>query len=287
MNEAIKTVATTLLLLGTTITAGWAAGTGDAGPSAPAAPSAPSAAAPSPAPAAAPARPYYYQYSLLQFHAFPNYQAFDKDIFKVFFERISSSKYADDYFFLGVTSSHERNWDSNVAALYFKYAPCLDLDHVFNTKILPVVGDTYLTVQVNAGDLDYYKTVYLAGVAVDAPALPNYGRLRAYALVRKEDTNRTTHQFTVMWAQPFTTGTLKWVFAGWGAHWNSDDVPDIVKFEPQLRLRLSSFFGENHFLSNGIIGTELEFSHHYQYEDGKDGPEDWVINPSIFYAIPF
>jgi hypothetical protein len=212
------------------------------------------------------------------------------------FERISSGKYADDYFFFGANSAHEglnadhkRNYDETVGTLYFKYAPCLNLDHVFDADLVPFLGDTYLSVQVNAGDrMDLsLNTVYLGGIAFDIPNLPNFGRCRLYALVRQEETMDTTHQFTIMWAQPFKTGKLNWVFAGWGAHWANDNVDDVIKFEPQLRLRLNSFVGENNFFYNGIIGTELEVSKNYLWDEQKMQLLGWEAQPSIFYAIPF
>lgn len=249
-------------------------------------------------PAQAPAlkAPYYFQYSLLQMHVFPDYQPYDQGLVKFMFERISTGRYADDYFFFGANSAHpganataKHEYDETVGTLYFKYAPCLNLDHVFDTDLVPWVGDTYLTVQMNAGDrMDLsLNSVYLAGVAVDVPDLPNYGRCRIYAMLRHEETMKMTHQVTVMWAQSFRAFDMNWVFAGWGAHWSNDNTSDVIKIEPQLRLRLNSFAGEKNFFYNGVLGIELEASKGYLYDAEKHELCDWKVNPSIFYGIPF
>lgn len=252
--------------------------------------------APAAAPSVVPKVPAYFQYSLLQMHMFPDYDPYDQGLVKLMFERISTGRYADDYFFFGANSAHpganatkKHEYDETVGTLYFKYAPCLNLDHVFDADLVPFIGDTYLTVQVNAGDrMDLsLNTVYLAGAAFDIPNLPNHGRCRIYGMVRQEETMKRTHQFTIMWAQPFKTGNLNWVFAGWGAHWSNDTVSDVIKFEPQLRLRMNSFVGENNFFYNGILGVELEVSKGYLFDEKKMELCDWKANPSIFYGIPF
>jgi len=236
-----------------------------------------------------PARRYFYQYTMLQTHAFPSYEPYDTGIVRLMFERIGTGRFGDDYFFLGVTSYNGENYSSKAGALYFKYAPCLSVDKVVGAKVVPFgfIGDLFLTGQMNSGDLPYLRTVWLYGIAWDIANLPNHGRWRFYALVRREDKNATTHQYTIMWAQPFNTGKIRWIFNGWGAHWDNDMIDDVVKFEPQLRVALSSFLAESNFLYGVHIGGELEVSHHYQVDPKTYEVCGWTVNPSIFCAIPF
>jgi hypothetical protein len=237
----------------------------------------------------APMVPYRYSYTMVQLHAFPNYQPLEKDIFKLMFERIGTFDYGDDYFFLGVNSDYGEDWSANTETLYFKYAPCLSLDKVFKKKVIPAdwLGDFFLTLQVNAGDLDYLRTVWLAGIAFDLGKLPYFGRCRFYALARKEDTMEATHQFTVMWAQPFYTGSQRWIFNGWGAHWDNDYTHDVMKFEPQLRYCLSNFLGKSNPFRDAHIGVELECSNHYLLDPETHKIRGWDLNPSVFFAWPF
>jgi nucleoside-specific outer membrane channel protein Tsx len=236
-----------------------------------------------------PPKRFFYTYTMLQMHAFPGYDPYDTGIVRLMFERIGTGRFGDDYFFLGVTSYNQENYSSKVGVLYFKYAPCLSIDKVIGAKVVPVnfIGDFFLTGQVNSGDLPYLQTVWLYGIAWDIAHLPNYGRCRFYALVRKEETNATTHQYTIMWAQPFNTGRIRWIFNGWAAHWDNDTTDDVMKFEPQLRIALSSFLAESNFLRNVHIGGELEISHHYQVDPKTHEVCGWTVNPSVFCAVPF
>lgn len=230
-------------------------------------------------------------YSMLQIHAFPNFDPYDKDIFKLFFDRIDDYQYGDDYFFLSVNSDYSEDWSANTETLYFKYAGNLSYKKVAGKSrwkpLMPGVRDVLMSVQVNSGDLEFLRTVWLGGAAIDIAGLPNYGVLRIYALVRQEDTQDLTHQVTVMWVQPFSTGGLNWVFNGWGAHWSNDTSHDVVKIEPQLRLRLSSFVGKKNIFYNAMIGTELEIGYHYLTDPETYELLDWKTNPSIFFAMPF
>lgn len=238
---------------------------------------------------AAPATPYKYSYTMVQLHAFPDYQPLDKDIFKLMFERIGTFDYGDDYFFLGVNSDYSEDWSVNTETLYFKYAPCLSIDKVLGTKVIPTeyLGDTFLSLQVNSGDLEYLRTVWLAGLAVDLGKLPYFGRCRLYALARKEETMKLTHQVTVMWAQPFFLGNQRMIFNGWGAHWGSDFTTAVMKFEPQLRYTLSNVLRKSNPLYDAHIGVELECSYHYLLDPVTHEIRDWDYNPSVFMAWPF
>jgi hypothetical protein len=233
--------------------------------------------------------PYRYTYTMLQVHAFPHYEPWGSDTIKAMFERIGTFTYGDDYFFLSVTSDHEDDWSANTGTLYYKYAPCLSLDKVFGTEIVPLdyVGDTFLTVQANSGDHPELglRTVWLGGVAFDVAKAPYYGRWRLYLLARQEESMRMTHQITLMWAQPFYVGNWRFIFNGWGAHWDNDTELDVMKFEPQLRFCLSNVLGKGNFLYDAHLGAELEMSHHYQPDLDHPGEVmDWVFNPSVFVA---
>jgi hypothetical protein len=238
-------------------------------------------------------RPAAPGYSMLQIHAFPNFDPYGKDIYKLMFDRIDVYRYGDDYFFLGVNSDYESDWRATrTETLYFKYAGNLSAKKVAGRPVMKplfgsAVGDALLSVQINSGDLPYLRTVWLFGPAIDIAGLPKYGRLRFYFLVRKEDTQKTTHQVTAMWVQPFTFAKADWVFNGWGAHWSSDTTDDVVKFEPQLRLKLSSFLGEKNVLHSAMIGTELEVGYHYLSDPKTHELLDWRANPSVFFAMPF
>lgn len=236
-----------------------------------------------------PPRRYFYQYTMVQMHAFPGYEPYDTGIVRLMFERIGTGRFGDDYFFLGVASYNRENYSSKAGALYFKYAPCLSVDKVIGAKVVPLgfIGEFFLTGQMNSGDLPYLRTVWLYGIAWDIANLPNHGRCRFYALVRKEDQSARTHQYTMMWAQPFHIGKTRWIFNGWGAHWDNDTTADVVKFEPQLRIALSSFLAESNFLHGVHIGAELEVSHHYQVDPKTYEVCGWTTNPSVFCAIPF
>lgn len=230
-----------------------------------------------------------WEYSMLQLHAFPNFQPTDTDLFKLMFERVKTFRYGDDYFFLGVNSDYDNDWSARTETLYFKYAAQLSMSRCFNTWVrpLPFIRDTLWSFQVNSGDIEYLRTVWLTGIAFDIAGLPNYGWLRIYALARQEDTMDLTHQVTVIWVQPFEIGKWKFVFNGWGAHWDNDYIKDVIKFEPQLRLRLSNFVGKKNIFYNSVIGAELEIGHHYVLDPVTHELTDWECNPSIFYAMPF
>ncbi len=241
-------------------------------------------------PAAAPAG-NYGGYSMMQVHAFPNFSPTDKDLFKLMFDRIDNYRYGDDYFFLGVNSDYSEDWSANTETLYFKYAGNLSYKKVTKRPVMQPLygplGDVLASVQVNSGDLTYLRTVWLGGFGFDIAGLPNYGRLRFYTLVRKEDTQDLTHQITMMWVQPFSTGNIDWVFNGWAAHWSNDEVNDVIKIEPQLRLKLSSFLNKENIFYNSMIGAELEIGYNYLADPDTYELLHWKANPSVFFAMPF
>ena len=57
------------------------------------------------------------------------------------------------------------------------------------------------------------------------------------------------------------------LFNGWGAHWDNDTTSDVMKFEPQLRRLAPNAFPQKHLLHGVMVGAEIEFSHHYLFQE--------------------
>jgi nucleoside-specific outer membrane channel protein Tsx len=223
----------------------------------------------------------------------------NNDIWTLTVEHFSEWKYGDTFLFMDLET--EPTFRQTPAALYFEIAPRFSLDKILKQELIsaPFLGEVYLACQYNASDISYIPTSWLAGISVDFLGQPNFGFSNLSLFVKdcdrkgasKEEVpyqNDTSWQITFVWGQPFNIGPLQMEFNGFLDYWeeNSWTIKDktyrILLTEPQLRLKLSSFTGKDNFLSNSVVGTEVEISHHFFGEN-----EEWHVNPTLFFAVVF
>lgn len=223
----------------------------------------------------------FFSQTELQLHADLNRQPIDAAIWTATLEHVSEWSYGDNFLFLDIEG--QKDLKTQADTLYFEYAPRLSMDRIFKKKILPLafLGETYATVQYNDSDKNYINQVWLYGVSVDFDFQPNYGYSNLHLLVRDEETQDTAYQLTFAWGQPFKLAGLDCEFKGFADFWKNNDT-HVFLTEPQLRLNLSSFVGENHILSKATVGTELEFSHNF-----FSSTYGWEFNPTLFIAVTF
>ena len=221
------------------------------------------------------------------------------DIWTLTIAHFSEWKYGDTFFFMDIET--EPVFTQTPTAMYFEIAPRFSLDKIFNQDLIDskYFGEIYLTFQYNASDKDYIPTSWLYGLSFDFAGQPNHGFSNLSLLVKNCDRkgeftdqppyqNDMSWQITFAWGQPFNIGPLEMEFNGFVDYWkenslfNKGEAYRILLAEPQLRLNLSSFFGEGNFLSNSLVGTEVEISYHFF--DESDG---WRINPTLFFAVVF
>jgi len=247
----------------------------------------------------------YFKKTELQLHADVNRMTpyvgpnDDNDIWTLTLEHYSEWKYGDTFLFVDCESKPSFKRDPDT--VYFEIAPRFSLDNLLKQKIFPApfLGETYLAFQYNASDQDFIATSLLYGISIDFLGQPNYGFSNLSLYVKDSDRkdasdnnppyqNDTSWQITFVWGQPFNIGPLQMEFNGFLDYWqeNSYDQKDetypILLTEPQLRLKLSSLVGKDAFLSNSVVGTEIEISYHFFNEN--DG---WRINPTLFFALTF
>lgn len=223
----------------------------------------------------------------------------NNDIWTLTAEHYSEWKYGDTFLFMDLET--QPTFRQTPAAMYFEIAPRFSLDKILKQELIPspFLGEVYLAFQYNGADVSYIPTSWLAGVSIDFLGQPNYGFSNLSLFVKdcdrkgafKEDIpyqNDTSWQITFVWGQPFSLGPLQMECNGFLDYWeeNSWEIKDktyrILLTEPQLRLKLSSFVGKDNFLSNSVLGTEVEISHHFFGEN-----EAWRINPTLFFAVVF
>ena len=223
----------------------------------------------------------YFSSTELQLHADFDRQPLGSDIWTVTVEHFSEWKYGDNYFFLDIEGKPDFKTEADI--LYFEYAPRFSLDNLFDKKLLPGkrLGELYATVQYNDSDRDFINQVWLYGVSIDFSGQPNYGFSNLQFLIREEETQATSYQITFAWGQLFSLGNWQFAFNGFADYWQNDGG-HVFLAEPQLRLLLSNFVGEDHFLANTVVGTEIEISRDFF---GKN--YGWEINPTIFFSFPF
>ena len=223
----------------------------------------------------------------------------DNDIWTLTIEHFSEWKYGDTFLFMDIESVP--NFKRDPDTIYFEIAPRFSLNNILKQDILPLpfFGETYLAFQYNASDKDFIPTSFLYGISFDIKGQPNYGFANISLMIKDSDRknafknkipyqNNTSWQITLAWGQPFSIGPLHMEFNGFLDYWeeNSIDRKDItyrtLLTEPQLRLNLSSLVGKGNFLSNSVVGTEVEISYHFFNEN--DG---WRVNPTLFFAVTF
>jgi nucleoside-specific outer membrane channel protein Tsx len=223
----------------------------------------------------------YFSMTEIQLHADFDREPIKSDIWTLTVEHFSEWKYGDNFYFLDIESKPD--FETQADSLYFEYAPRFSLDKMFNTKILPgkSLGELYATVQYNDSDRVFINQVWLYGISFDFAGQPNFGFSNIHLLVREEQTQKTSYQFTFVWGQPFHLGTWEFSFNGFLDYWE-DDEKQVLLTEPQLRVSLSNFVGKDNFLSKASIGTEIEISQNFF---GKD--YGWEVNPTVFFVFPF
>jgi len=228
----------------------------------------------------------FYSNTELQLHTDPNRKTSDaaskKDIFTVTFDHFSEWTYGDNYFFLDIEGKDD--FSSDADTLYFEYAPRLSLDRVLKKeKLLDLdfISETYATVQYNNSDRAFINRVWLSGVSFDLNFQPNFGFSNISFMIRNEATQDASYQITYVWGQPFVIDSLDLNFKGFMDIWENDKET-VVLTEPQFRLNLSSFVGQEHILSQAALGTEIEISRNF-FEPGGG----WVVNPTLFFAVSF
>jgi nucleoside-specific outer membrane channel protein Tsx len=244
----------------------------------------------------------YFKKTECQFHADINRvpPSDDNDIWTLTVEHFSEWKYGDTFLFMDLET--KPTFRETPDTMYFEIAPRFSLDKILKQDLIssPFLGEVYLAFQYNGADVDFISTSWLAGVSVDFLGQPNYGFSNLSLFVkesnRKKDfidltncyQNDTSWQITFAWGQPFHLGPLQMEFNGFLDYWQEnamfkkDKTYRVLLTEPQLRLKLSSFTGNDNFLSNSVVGTEVEISHHFFGEN-----EGWHINPTLFFAVVF
>ncbi|KPA14676.1 Nucleoside-specific channel-forming protein, Tsx-like protein [Candidatus Magnetomorum sp. HK-1] len=245
----------------------------------------------------------YFKKTECQLHAdfnrMPSAPDADNDIWTLTIEHFSEWKYGDTFLFMDLESKPSFKRDPD--AMYFEIAPRFSLDKFLKQKLLPApfLGEAYLAFQYNGSDKEYIPTSWLYGISVDILGQPNYGFANLSLMIKDCDRkgafekhapyqNGTSWQITLAWGQPFNIGPLQMEFNGFLDYWQEnsltkkDDTYRILLTEPQLRLKLSSLVGKDSFLSNSVVGTEMEITHHFFGQN-----EDWRVNPTLFFAVTF
>jgi nucleoside-specific outer membrane channel protein Tsx len=230
----------------------------------------------------------------------PGWDNESNDIWTLTVEHFSEWKYGDTFLFMDLET--KPTFRETPDTMYFEIAPRFSLDKILKQKLVPsnFLGEVYMAFQYNGADVDFIGTSWLGGVSIDFLGQPNYGfsnlslyvkdsnRKKAFVDALNCYQNDTSWQVTFVWGQPFSLGPLQMEFNGFLDYWQEnslfikDKTYQILLTEPQLRLKLSSFTGKDHFLSNSVVGTEIEISYHFFDEN-----DEWRINPTLFFAVVF
>jgi hypothetical protein len=229
----------------------------------------------------------YFSNTEVDIHLDPNRDVNGDDnlsILTLTTEHYSVWKYGDVFFFLDIEGVDD--YETTGSCFYYEIAPRFNLNKIFGLDFsTALTGDLYFATQYNdgmpAGGFDYINQVWLYGASIDFKFQPNYGFSNFSIYLRDEDTQDASYQFTFVWGQPFQAGGMDFAFNGFMDIWK-DDASTTIITEPQLRLKLSSFLEKGTFLSDSSIGTEIEMSKNFFGDD-----TDWIINPTLFLAIPF
>lgn len=214
------------------------------------------------------------------------------------FTHFSEWKYGDNFAFIDIEG--QDGYTIDPALIYGEVATRISFDKVImgpenGTEMLgSFLKETYLKLEYNGGtpvgsDYDFIDDALLIGISFDLGlGQPNYGfsnisfLIKDYTAVDEKATSDTTWQFTLVWGQPFSIGSLNFDFQGFMDVWEYDSEV-VVLTEPQIRLKLNSFVGADNFLSNSAIGMEFELSTRLYSQDNGD----LLFNPTVFWVTSF
>lgn len=226
-----------------------------------------------------------------------NGESLDSDILTFTFAHFSEWKYGDNFGFFDIEGKDGYTIDP--ALYYGEFATRISFDKIImgpdnGTEMLgSFLKETYLKLEYNGGapvdGYDYIDDAFLAGISFDLGlGQPNFGfsnisfLIKDYTLVDEKELSETTWQFTYVWGQPFSIGSVKFSFLGFLDIWEYDNEY-VFLTEPQFRLELSSFVGKGNFLSDSAIGVEIEISSKL-YDRANS---DVLVNPTIFWVTKF
>lgn len=219
------------------------------------------------------------------------------DILTASFVHASEWKYGDTYGWFDLEG--EDGYEMELAQFYGEIGTRLSLDKIIlgpgKNKLLPVpfIKESYVKVEYNSGSpftgFDYIDDALLYGLSVDFDfGQPNFGFsnltlfVKDYMAVDSRDSSETTWQATLAWGQPFSIGSMNMDFQGFIDVWEYNNETVILS-EPQIRFKLNSIVGKDNFLSDTVIGIEVEISNRFFSQTDND----WYVNPTIFWAMEF
>ncbi len=226
-----------------------------------------------------------------------NGESIKTDIWTMTIEHFSEWKYGDNFFFLDIEGKDDYKLEP--AQYYGEFASRFSLDKIIQgpengTNMLgSFLKETYVKLEIDsgtpAGGYDYIDDSLLAGISFDLDlGQPNFGftnisfLYKSYTAIDNHDDSDNTWQFTLVWGQPFSLGSLHFTFQGFLDIWEYNDEV-VVLTEPQIRLHLDSFVGKGNFLSDSVIGMEFETSNRFFDQSNTT----WYINPTVFWATKF
>ena len=224
----------------------------------------------------------------------------ETDILTATLQHFSEWKYGDNFMFLDIEGKDDYKLEP--AQYYGEFASRISLDKIIlgpknGTNLLgSFLKETYIKLEYNGGtpvssvsDYDYIDDALLYGISFDLDlGQPNFGYtnisflVKDYEVIDEHDSSDVSWQVTLVWGQPFTIGSLNMDFQGFMDIWEYNDEV-VVLTEPQIRLLLNSFVGEDNFLSDSAIGMEFEISNRFFSQSNSD----WIVNPTIFWVTKF
>ncbi len=226
-----------------------------------------------------------------------NGEGIKSDIWTLTINHFSEWKYGDNFFFMDIEGKDDYRLEPN--QYYGEFASRFSLDKIIlgpeegANMLGSFLKETYVKVEYNGGTpadgYDYIDDALLGGISFDLDlGQPNFGfsnisfLYKSYTAIDNHDDSENSWQFTYVWGQPFSIGSVNFDFQGFLDVWEYDsDV--VVLTEPQIRLQLNSFVGEGNFLSDSAIGMEFEISN--RFFDQSD--TTWFINPTVFWVTRF
>ena len=226
-----------------------------------------------------------------------NGESIKTDIWTMTINHFSEWKYGDNFFFFDIEGKDDYKLEP--AQYYGEFATRISLDKIIQgpengTNMLgSFLKETYVKLEIDsgtpAGGYDYIDDSLLAGISFDLDlGQPNFGftnvsfLYKSYTAIDNHDKSDNTWQFTLVWGQPFSIGSVNFGFEGFLDIWEYDDEV-VVLSEPQIRLKLDSFVGKGNFLSDSAIGMEFEISNRFFDQQNTT----WYINPTVFWVTRF
>ncbi len=213
----------------------------------------------------------------VQFHMEVDRDPGNQKVFTLTVDHFSKWDYGKNYFFLDLAGKDE--FKTEAESMYFEYHTYLSVGKIFGIHVpIGFIKESFIAGQYNDSDKDVFGRVFLWGLSADLDLWLDMLSFSAY--LRDQIGQDDSYHFTLKWCENFEVYGLKFSQPGFADYWKSDSGSVFIS-EPQIRLKMSSFFPKG-FLSQSAIGSEVEITH-----DFFGSRYGWEINPTVFWMFEF